>query len=179
LTYLALTIHPEGVETGPGDHVVYDMIADQAVFGAAHIEGHALVFAVGEEAAANALLAVRLEVEPGRWLLRCDRIDFPSGGIAYTHTHPGPGIRCQLFGRLTVTSGGHTRTFQRLQPWFESGPEPVYAEASADGPAAFVRVLVLPPEWAGRRTIEYVNPEDAERPTLQRATVFGEAEIAI
>ncbi len=28
------------------------------------------------------------------WLMRCDRVEFPPGGVAYTHTHQGPGIRC-------------------------------------------------------------------------------------
>ena len=35
---------------------------------------------------------------------------------------------------------------------------------------AFVRVLLLPAEWAGKRTIRYVDPADEERPKLQRAT---------
>ena len=39
---------------------------------------------------------------------------------------------------------------------------------------AFVRVLVLPAEWAGRRTIRYVDPVDEDRPRLQRATVLLE-----
>ena len=31
--------------------------------------------------------------EPGGYLMRCDRVNFPPGGIAYTHVHRGPGIR--------------------------------------------------------------------------------------
>jgi hypothetical protein len=58
--------------------------------------------------------------------------------------------------------------------WFESGPEPVHAAASAHLDTAFVRVLVLPAEWAGKRTIRYVDPRDEEKPKLQRATVFLE-----
>ena len=33
--------------------------------------------------------AVSLEPEE-EYLMRCDRVDFPPGGIAYTHTHAGP-----------------------------------------------------------------------------------------
>lgn len=111
------------------------------------------------------------------WVMRCDRIDFPPGGIAYTHTHPGPGIRKLLFGELTVTAEGETNTYGPGDPWFESGPEPVLAVAAGSEPSAFVRVLVLPSRWAGKRTIRYVNPEDEERPKLQTATVYLEVEI--
>ena len=31
-------------------------------------------------------------------MLRCDRVDFPPGGVAYRHTHPGPGLRVLLAG---------------------------------------------------------------------------------
>ena len=48
------------------------------------------------------------------------------------------------------------------------------ATASATEDTAFVRVLVLPAEWAGRRTIRYLDPADEEKPKLQRATIFLE-----
>ena len=179
MTYLALSSHPDGVETGKGRHVAYDIEANTAAFGATRIEGPALTFHVTDEPSDDVLLAVEVSVPSGTHLLRCDRIDFPPGGIAYTHTHPGPGIRCQLLGELTVFSGGVTGTYRPMEPWFESGPDPVYAEASGDGPAAFVRALLLPVEWAGKRTIKYLDPNDAERPKLQKATVFGEIEIEI
>ena len=35
-----------------------------------------------------------------------------------------------------------------------------------------MRVMLLPPEWAGRRTISYVDAADADKPKTQRATVF-------
>jgi quercetin dioxygenase-like cupin family protein len=104
--------------------------------------------------------------------MRCDRVDFPPGGCAYLHTHPGPGIRCLLAGRIRIESGGETHEYGPLEAWFESGPEPVFAAASETEPTAFVRVLLLPGEWAGKRTIQYVNPEDAEKPKTQQATVF-------
>jgi hypothetical protein len=37
-----------------------------------------------------------------------------------------------------------------------------------------VRVLLLPAEWAGRRTIRYVDPADEAKPRLQTATVLRE-----
>ena len=111
--------------------------------------------------------------------MRHDRVDFPPGGIAYRHTHPGPGIRYLLHGRLTIDSGGATHEYGPGEPWFESGPVPVLATASGIEDTAFVRVLVLPPEWEGKRTIRYVDPADDERPKLQRAKVFFEQRIEL
>jgi hypothetical protein len=37
-----------------------------------------------------------------------------------------------------------------------------------------VRVFLLPAEWAGKRTIRYVNAADEDRPKLQTARVFLE-----
>ena len=37
-----------------------------------------------------------------------------------------------------------------------------------------MRVLVLPREWEGKRTIRYVDPADDEKPKLQRAHVYFE-----
>jgi hypothetical protein len=141
-------------------------------------DGSTLVWELLDDEPSDALLAAEVEVAPG-WLMRHDRIDFPPGGIAYRHTHPGPGIRYLLHGRLRVEVGGETHEYGPGGAWFESGPEPVLATASEDEETAFVRVLLLPPEWAGRRTIRYVDPVDEERPKLQRVTVFSEGEIHV
>ena len=158
---LSLADHPDGVETGPGDHVVYDVDADAAHWGAATVPGHALVWELTERPA-------------GDWLVRCDRVDFPPGGIAYTHTHPGPGLRVLLKGRIRIDTQGTSHEYGPFEWWYETGPDPVYAAASADEETAFVRVLVLPREWAGKRTIRYVDPADENRPKLQRASVYFE-----
>ena len=50
----------------------------------------------------------------------------------------------------------------------------MFAAASESEPTAFVRVLVLPAEWAGKRTIAYVDPADEDKPKLQRARVYFE-----
>ena len=43
-------------------------------------------------------LSAEIELVPGfDWLMRCDRVGFPKGGIAYTHVHQGPGIRRALY----------------------------------------------------------------------------------
>jgi hypothetical protein len=55
----------------------------------------------------------------------------------------------------------------------------VLATASQHLPTAFVRVLILPAEWAGKRTIRYVDPADENRPKLQRPTVYFEHPLAL
>jgi hypothetical protein len=143
-------------------------------------DGTTLHWELLDQAPSDALLAAKIELDPGAgWLLRCDRVDFPPGGIAYRHTHPGPGIRYLLFGSIRIESGGETHEYRPREPWFESGPEPVFAAASETGQSAFVRAMLLPSEWAGRRTIRYVDPLDEEKPKLQRATVFCEQPVEL
>jgi len=113
------------------------------------------------------------------WIVRCDRIDFPLGGIAHRHTHPGPGIRYLLHGELEIETEGTRRHYGPGGAWFESGPDPVLARASLHQETAFVRVLVLPAEWEGRRTINYVDPAERDMPRLQRATVYFDHPIAL
>jgi quercetin dioxygenase-like cupin family protein len=158
---LSLTDHPAGVETEEGDHVVYDVERDEAHYGAARVAGRALVWE----------LTGRPE---GDRLIRCDRVDFPPGSVAHLHTHPGPGLRVLLKGRIRIDTEGTSREYGPFEWWYETGPDPVFAAASETEETAFVRVLVLPAEWAGRRTIHYVDPADEAKPKLQRARVYLE-----
>jgi quercetin dioxygenase-like cupin family protein len=178
---LALYEHPHGVETAGGNLAVYDLERNVAYFGAASVPGHALVWKLEEQAAARAVkLKAPVALDPrSEWLLRCDRVDFPPGGIAYRHTHPGPGIRCLLHGSIRIESGGETHEYHRLEPWFEAGAEPVQAVASEAEETAFVRAMLVPREWAGKRTISYLDPADEEKPKLQRATVFFDEPIEL
>ncbi len=182
---LALHEHPAGVATCAGNRMVYDLTTDTASFGAVSVAGPALCWELLTAAGGNrpgpagAALTATVELNGSQpWVMRCDRVDFPPGAVAYRHTHPGPGIRRLLFGELTVTTGGVTTTHRAGSPWFESGPEPVYAESSATVDTAFVRVMLLPAEWAGRRTIRYTDPADADRPARQRARVYLEEPLA-
>ncbi len=159
---LQLSDHPDGVETGPGDHVVYDVAADLARFGAAKVDGHALVWTLSGRP------------QGGDWLVRCDRVDFPPGSVAHLHTHPGPGLRVLLKGRIRIDTEGSSHEYGPFESWYETGPDPVFAAASEGEETAFVRVLVLPREWEGKRTIRYVDPADEDKPKLQRAHVYFE-----
>ncbi len=162
---LSLSEHPEGVETEAGNRIVYDVAENAAYAGAARVEGPAVIWELTGDPG------------PGEWVLRCDRVDFPPGGVAYRHVHPGPGIRRILFGELTIDSPDGVETYREGQWWHEGADHPVLATASATEETAFVRVLVLPAVWAGKRTIRYLDPGDEERPKLQRATIFLEAPL--
>ena len=123
--------------------------------------------------AEDAALTAGLELDDAEgYLLRCDKVELPPGGIAYTHTHQGGGIRCLLGGGFNVRTEGRTRSVGAFEAWFESGPEPVLAWAPDDKPGRFSRAMVLPRRLKGRSSIRYVNPEDADKPKLQRYTVF-------
>jgi hypothetical protein len=178
---LAFYDHEEGAVTGSGNRVVYDLEGDQAYFGAARVDRHALRWELADvDPEPGARLAAEVELDRDReWIVRCDRIDFPPGGFAYAHTHPGPGIRCLLFGSIRIESGGETGPYGPLEPWFESGADPIFAAASETEPTAFVRVMLLPREWMGKRTIRYVDPADDDKPKLQRPTVFFDRPLAL
>ncbi len=158
---LSLKEHPGGVRTVDGPRVVYDLERGHAFFGLARVDGPALVWELDDPG-------------PGDWIVRCDRVDFPPGGVAYRHVHPGPGIRRLLHGELTVERRGAVHTYRAGEAWLEEADDPVLATASPVEDTAFVRVLLLPAEWAGKRTIRYLDPADDEKPRLQRATVLLE-----
>jgi quercetin dioxygenase-like cupin family protein len=176
---LAFFEHPDGIEARPGNRVVYEVASNDARFGNVGARGHALVWELSEYGARGAKLAAEVAPDPAvEWLVRCDRVDFPPEGVAHRHVHPGPGIRYLLQGSLIVETGGETRTLGPGDAWFESGPEPVYAVAG-DAETAFVRVMLLPREWVGRRTIRYVDPADEDEPKTQRATILLEQPVEL
>jgi hypothetical protein len=162
---LTLSDHPDGVTMAPGNRIAYDVHRDVAYYGAARIDGPALVW--------------ELTGDPGSgdWILRCDRVDFPPGGVAYRHVHPGPGVRRLICGELTIESPDGTHTYRAGESWLEGADHPVLATASLTEDTAFVRVMLLPTEWAGRRTIRYLDRADEEKPKLQRATILLEHRV--
>jgi quercetin dioxygenase-like cupin family protein len=165
---LSLTEHADGVEAGGTNRIVHELD-----------HGRALVWELSDDEPPGAVLSAAVELdEATEWLMRFDRVDFEPGGIAYRHTHPGPGIRYLLFGQITIDSLGAEHTLGPGEAWFERGPDPVLATTAVDEPSAFVRVMLLPVEWAGQRTIKYVDPADADKPKTQRATIFLEQPVA-
>jgi quercetin dioxygenase-like cupin family protein len=175
---LTLSEHAGGASADGPNRIVYDIDADEAQGEGGRVDGRALLWQVTEGEVDGALLAAEVDLDPStEWLMRCDRVDFAPGGIAYRHTHPGPGIRCLLFGSITIDSLGDVHAYGPGEPWFERGPDPVLATTAAEEPSAFVRVMLLPVEWEGQRTIRYVDPADADKPKTQKARIFLEQPI--
>ncbi len=133
-----------------------------------------------DQAASVLLLSAPMALDArDRWLLRCDRVDFPPGGEALPHTHGGGGIRCLLSGSIEIETKGARHAYRPFEAWFEAGPDPVYAAASAQEPTAFARVMILPRSLLGKSSITYVNPEDLAKPKSQRYQVFIDAPIEL
>jgi hypothetical protein len=109
---------------------------------------------------------------PGELLLRCDSVAFPPGGCAYLHTHEGPGIRCLIEGGIRIDTQGHSTSYGPGGAWFESGPEPVFAQGSADRPSRFIRVMIIPRAFMGKSTLRLVNKEDEGKPRAQQYKVY-------
>lgn len=125
------------------------------------------------DADSRLVLAHAVELsDPAGYLMRLDRVDFPPRGIAYLHTHRGPGIRCLLAGEIRVEVNGAAHTLKPGEAWFEAGPDPVLARASEREPTSFARVMILPRELKGKSSIRYVRPEDEAQPKTQRYQVF-------
>ncbi|SED61616.1 hypothetical protein [Rhodobacter sp. 24-YEA-8] len=123
----------------------------------------------------TARLSAELDLDPAQeWLLRCDRVGFPPGGVALTHVHQGPGIRCCLKGEISIETPSGKGTYGPGDPWLEIGHEPVLAPTTESSPTSFIRTFVLPRNCRGRSSIRYVRPEDAAAPKVQDYFVFGE-----
>ena len=88
---LSLYEHPGGVETAAGNRVVYDVERNEAYFGAARVDGHALVWELdGDDE--GALLSREVELDPATpWLVRCDRDRLPARRDRLPAHPPGPG----------------------------------------------------------------------------------------
>jgi quercetin dioxygenase-like cupin family protein len=184
----ALHEHPNGAATDDGPHVVYDLDRNQAHFASARVEGPALVWELAddslvtrhEEGRPPPALEVEIELDDATdWVVRCDRVDFPPGSVAYRHVHPGPGIRRLLFGALTIDAEEGAHSYREGEAWFEDAGYPVQATSSDSEATAFVRVLLLPAEWAAKRTIRYLDPADEAKPKLQRAEILLEEALRL
>lgn len=133
----------------------------------------------GDDAGTPTFLAP-VTLDPAQpYLIRCDRVDFPPGGIAYRHTHQGPGIRCLQSGSIRIETAGTAHDYAPGEAWFESGPDPVLAIASERVPSHFIRVMILPRALLGKSSIRYVSAEDKDKPKRQSYQIFVDAPIEL
>jgi hypothetical protein len=127
----------------------------------------------------RAKLSARLDTLPaGDLLLRADSVGFPPGGCAYLHRHQGPGIRCLIEGGIRIDTHGRSTSYGPGGAWYETGPDAVFAQAAADRPSRFIRVMILPRALAGKSSIQYVNEADKDKPRVQQYKIFADAPIA-
>lgn len=112
-------------------------------------------------------------------LIRADSVAFPPGGCAYLHTHQGPGIRCLIEGGVRIDTDGHATSYAPGGAWFEAGPVPVFAQAAADRPSRFIRVMVLPARLKGMSSISYINAADRDKPKSQSYKIFVDQPIEV
>ena len=125
-------------------------------------------------------LEAPVELDPGfDWLMRCDEVGFPPGGVALTHVHQGPGIRICAEGEIGIETQGRAQRHGPGQAWFELGPAPVLAPTTEREPTRFVRCFLLPRQLKGRSSIRYVRQEDADAPKVQTYRVFAERYIRL
>ena len=123
------------------------------------------------------LTAVLDNLPPGELLLRGDSVAFPPGGCAFRHTHQGPDIRCLIEGGIRIDTHGRSTSYGPGGAWFEAGPDPVFAQAAADRPSRFIRVMILPRSLLGQSSIRYVHRADRDKPKSQAYRVFVDAPI--
>lgn len=124
------------------------------------------------------LSAVLETIPHGELLMRGDSVAFPPGGCAYLHRHAGPGIRCLIEGGIRIDTRGRSTSYGPGSAWYENGSDPVFAQAAADRPSRFIRVMILPRALLGRSSFQFVNEEDKNKPRVQQYQVFVDAPIA-
>lgn len=124
-------------------------------------------------------LTAFLETLPkGDLLMRGDSVAFPPGGCAYRHVHQGPGIRCLIEGGIRIDTQHRSTSYGPGGAWYEPGPEPVFAQAAADKPSRFIRVMILPRALVGKSSIQYVNEDDKAKPKSQQYQSYADAPIS-
>ena len=123
-------------------------------------------------------LSAFLETLPkGDLLMRGDSVAFPPGGCAYTHVHQGPGIRCMIEGGIRIDTRGRSTSYGVGGAWYETGPDPVFAQTAEDKPSRFIRVMILPRALIGKSSIQYVKAEDKDKPKTQQYKIYADAPI--
>jgi hypothetical protein len=124
-------------------------------------------------------LTAFLETIPkGELLMRGDSVAFPPGGCAYTHCHQGPGIRCMIEGGIRIDTHHRSTSYGPGGAWYETGPDPVFAQAADDKPSRFIRVMILPRALLGKSSIRYLKDEDKDKPKTQSYKVYVDAPIS-
>jgi hypothetical protein len=133
-----------------------------------------------EGAISRQKLSASLSTLPaGELLMRGDSVAFPPGGCAFLHTHQGPGIRVLLEGGIRIDTHGGSTSYGPGGAWYETGSDPVFAQAAADRPSRFIRVMILPRALLGKSSIKYLREEDAAKPKVQQYKSFVDVPVEV
>jgi hypothetical protein len=125
-------------------------------------------------------LTAILETMPkGELLMRGDSVAFPPGGCAFLHTHWGPGIRCLIDGGIRIDTQGRSVSYGPGAAWYETGVDPVFAQAASDRPSRFIRVMILPRDLLGKSSFRFVDEADQARPRVQQYKIFVDAPVSV
>lgn len=129
--------------------------------------------------APQATSELRLEAEIDlddryRWLMRCDTVSFPPGGVAWTHVHQGPGIRIVREGEIAIEIDGHRAVHRPGDAWLERGVDPVLAPTTEDEATTFVRCFILPEQCRGQSSLRIVSAQDRAKGNTQSYRVLSE-----
>ena len=81
---------------------------------------------------------------------------------------------CLIDGGIRIDTNGRSTSYGPGGAWYENGPEPVFAQAAADRPTRFIRLMVLPAACLGKSSLEYLNAEDKAKPKTQQYKVFAD-----
>jgi hypothetical protein len=54
----------------------------------------------------------------------------------------------------------------------------VFAQAAADKPTRFIRVMILPRALLGQSSFQYANDDDRAKPKIQSYKIYADAPIA-
>ena len=147
----------------------YELAASDAQDGVANVTG----------ARSREKLSAVLETIPqGELLLRGDSVAFPPGGCAFLHKHWGPGLRCLIDGGIRIDTQGHSTSYGPGSAWYETGSDPVFAQAAMDRPSRFIRVMILPRSLIGKSSFQFVNEEDKAKPRVQQYKILADIPIA-
>jgi hypothetical protein len=80
-------------------------------------------------------------------------------------------------GGIRIDTSGHSTSYGPGGAWFESGPEPVFAQGAVDRPSRFIRVMILPRALIGKSSIRYVDEADKDKPRMQQYQIFADMPI--
>ncbi len=80
----------------------------------------------------QALLKKDVDLPSPRIRANVVRVTFPAGSKVPTHTHPGPGPRYVIKGKLKVVDGGETKVYSAGDVFWETGHEMTVENVAGD-----------------------------------------------